>query len=124
MTHEYKKRTKEAVISNRASAKEEENIISTINCFKAEIINLKGILIKRLQEENKKLRKKCSKLKNYVVSNETSVYVLEQYVSRKNIIVSGIPGHVSERDLEETVISVLSEIEILFPQMTLNHVTE
>ena len=37
---------------------------------------------------------------------------LEQYGRRNNIVVSGIPGHVSERDLEETVISVLSEIEV------------
>ena len=124
MTHEYNTRTKKAVVSNKALATEEENIISTINCFKAEIINLRDIVIKRLEEEKKKLRKKCSKLENYVVSNETSVNVLEQYVRRKNIVVSGIPGHVSERDLEETVISVLSEIEIMFPEMTFNHVTE
>ena len=37
---------------------------------------------------------------------------LEQYGRRNNIVVLGIPGHVSERNLEETVISVLSEIEV------------
>ena len=30
----------------------------------------------------------------------------------ETIVVSGIPGHVSERDLEETVISILSDIEV------------
>ena len=113
MTHEYNTRTKkEAVVSNEALAKVEENIISTINCLKEEIINLKDIVIKRLQEENKKLREKCSKLENDVISNESSVNALEQYGRRNNIVVSGIPLHVSDRDLEETVISVLFDIEV------------
>ena len=112
MTHEHNTRTKEeAVISNEALAKIEENIISTINCLEEEIINLKDIVIKRLQEENK-LQEKCSKLENDIVSNEFSVNALEQYGRRNNIVVSGIPGHVSERDLEETVISVLSDIVV------------
>ena len=55
MTHEYNTQTKEAVVSNEALAKVEENIISTINCLQEEILNLKDIVIKRLQEENKKV---------------------------------------------------------------------
>ena len=48
MTHEYNTRTKkEAVVSNEALAKVEENIISTINCLKEETINLKDIVFKR-----------------------------------------------------------------------------
>ena len=58
------------------------------------------------------MTKKWSKLEKDVVSNESSVNVLEQYGRRNNIVISGIPGHVSERDLEETVISVLSDIEV------------
>ena len=112
MTHKYNTQTKkEAVVSNEALAKVKENIISTINCLKEEITNLKDV-IKRLQEENKKLREKCSKLENDVISNESSVNALEQYGRRNNIAVSGIPVHVSYRDLEETVISVLSDIEV------------
>ena len=113
MTHEYNTLTeKEAVVSNETVAKVEENIISTINCLREEIINLKDIVIKRLQEENKKVRKKCSKLENDVISNESAVNALEQYGRRNNIVVSGIPLHVSDRDLKETVISVLFDIEV------------
>ena len=65
-----------------------------------------------MQEENKKLQEKCSKLENDAISNEASVNALEQYGRRKNIVASRIPAHVSERDLEETVISVLSDIEV------------
>ena len=68
---------KEAVDSNEALAKVEENIISTINCLKDEVIKLKDIVIKRLQEEDKKLREKCNKLENDIVSNESSVNALE-----------------------------------------------
>ena len=107
ITHEYNTTKKEAVVSNEALAKVEENI-STINFLKKEIINLKD---KRLQEENK-LQEKCNKLENDIVSNESSANTLEYYGRRNNIVVSGIPGDVSERDLEETVISVLSEIEV------------
>ena len=103
---------KEAVDSNEALAKVEKNIISTINCLKDEVIKLKDIVIKRLQEEDKKLREKCNKLENDIVSNKSSVNALEQYGRRNNIVVSGIPGHVSETDLKETVISVLSDIEV------------
>ena len=92
MTHKYNTQTKkEAVVSNETLAKGEENI-STINCLREEIINFKDIVIKRLQEENKKLREKCSKLENDVVSTEFSVNALEQYGRRNNIAVSGIPG--------------------------------
>ena len=108
MTHKYNTQTKkEAVVSNEALAKVEENIISTINCLKEEIINLKDIVIKRLQEESKKLREKCSKLENDVTSNESSVNALEQYGRRSSIVVSRIPAHVSDRDLEETNLSLL-----------------
>ena len=101
MTYKYNTQTrKEAVVSNEALAKVEKNIISTINCLKEEIINFKDVVIKRLQEENKKLREKCSKLEYDVISSESSVNALEQYGRRNNIVVSGIPGHVSERDLE------------------------
>ena len=43
------------ITTNEALAKVEENIISTISCLKEEIIKLKDVVMKRLQEENKKL---------------------------------------------------------------------
>ena len=41
----------------------EENIINCINNLKEEIVNLKDIAIKRLQDENEQLLAKCSTLK-------------------------------------------------------------
>ena len=59
MTHEYNTRTKkEAVVSIEALVEVEENIISTINCLKKEIINLKDVVIKRLQRRKQKVTRK------------------------------------------------------------------
>ena len=74
MTHEYNTQTKnEVVLSNKTLAQVEENIISTLNCLKEEIVNLKDIVMKRLQEENKKLRENAVQLENDGVFNEFSV---------------------------------------------------
>ena len=50
------------------SVRFEENIISCTNNLKEEIVNLTDILIKRLQDENEKLREKCSTFENKVVT--------------------------------------------------------
>ena len=74
MTHEYNTQTKnEVVLSNKTLAQVEENIISTLNCLKEEIVNLKDIVMKGLQEENKKLRENAVQLENDGVFNEFSV---------------------------------------------------
>ena len=74
MTHEYNTQTKNGVVlSNKTLAQVEENIISTLNCLKEEIVNLKDIVMKRLQEENKKLRENAVQLENDGVFNEFSV---------------------------------------------------
>ena len=74
MTHEYNTQTKnEVVLSNKTLAQVEENIISTLNCLKEEIVNLKDIVMKRLQEENKKLRENAVQLENDGVFNKFSV---------------------------------------------------
>ena len=65
---------------------------------------------------------KCIKLEN-TVSIESSVDALQHYVRRNNIF-SGIPGHVSERDLEEAVISVLSDIKVIVFANDVEDVTE
>ena len=53
----------------------EENNINTINGLRDEVINMKTA--RRLKEETKNLRKKCSRL-------ESAVDALEQYRVRNN----------------------------------------
>ena len=60
MAHEYGTRFKSQV--DPALHRLEENIVSSINSLRDEIINLKDIIIKKLQEDNEKLRTRCSKI--------------------------------------------------------------
>ena len=54
----------------------EDIIIKNINSVKDEIINLKDTVIKRLQEDNEKLREKRRQLENKLNTIGTSVHVL------------------------------------------------
>ena len=54
--------------------------------FKGEIVNLKNIVIKRLQDENEKLRAKCSTLENKEVSLEQNLNVLGRCSRRNNLV--------------------------------------
>ena len=67
----------------------EANIIdNNINSLKDEIISLKDMVIKRLQEENERLHDKCQQWEN-----------------------SAIPDSVQDSGLESTVTSILSDID-------------
>ena len=46
----------------------EKSIVQSINSLKDEIINLKNIVIKHLQEENARLKEKYEKLENRVAN--------------------------------------------------------
>ena len=53
---------KESVVSSECLQNLEANIINNISSLKDEIISLKDTVIKRLQEENERLRVKCQQL--------------------------------------------------------------
>ena len=73
MFYDYKARTKmESVASSDCLQTLEANIINN------EIISLKDTVIKRLQEENERLRVKYQQLENRVALIESSHDTLEQ----------------------------------------------
>ena len=76
-----------------------------------EIINMKVIVIRKLQEKNKNLRKKSNRL-------EFAVDVLEQYGRRNNTVLTGTLD-VSNNDLEDTLTSMLSDIGVNMGKMVL-----
>ena len=76
------------------------------------MINLKDVIIKRLQDENELLRAKCNKLENEVVSLVSSTNQVEQYGRRNNIVISGIPDDISDNDLERTVINIMKDVDV------------
>ena len=80
--------------------------------LKDEISNLKDTVIKRLQEENQILRQKCNKLEAKIVKLETEQNSLAQYGRRNNIVISGIPDSIDDSNLENTIISMMSDINV------------
>ena len=112
MYHDYNTRTKKESVVSCECLQTVESDINNINSLKDEIISLKETVIKRLQEENERLRDKCKQVENRVDFIESSHDALEQYGRRNNLVISGIPDSVQNSDLELTVASVLSDIDI------------
>ena len=55
-----------------------------------ELLNLKDVIIKNLQVENERLRKKVYVLENKILTLESEHNSLEQYGCRSNIKITGI----------------------------------
>ena len=116
MTHDNNTRGKKhGNVSNDddplTNTKLEENIINHINASvssqRDEFLNLKDIVIKRLQDENTCLLSKWKALEDKVTSLEEILNSLNQYGRRNNIVLSGIPECVVDNASEATVASIL-----------------
>ena len=123
MTHEYNIRSK--MVDTVATTEEDltrlqQNITGSLkgeisngnSSLKDEINNLKDTVIKRLQEENQNLRQKYNKLEAKIVKLETEQNSLAQNGRRNNIVISGIPDSIDDNNLENTVISMMSDINV------------
>ena len=77
-----------------------------------ELLKLKYVIIKSLQVENKRLRKKVNVLENKILTLESEHNSLEQYGRRNNIKITGIPDIVPDQNLEERVVDILNEISV------------
>ena len=65
VVHSYNTRGKkqEPVINNQDQMKSmEDNTVNRINSLKDKIINLKEIVLGKLQDENEKLKRRCERL--------------------------------------------------------------
>ena len=90
----------------------EKSIVQSISSLKDEIINLKYIVFKNQQHENARLKVKCEKFEKRVAILELNHNDLTQYGRRNNVAFSHIPEKVTNNNLEKTVISVLSDIDV------------
>ena len=91
----------------------EKNMNSRFDGLDKEIINLKEVIIKNLQIENERLRKKVDDLENKIEIIESDHNALEQYGRRNNIEITGIPNSVSDQNLEKEVVDILKEINVV-----------
>ena len=72
----------------------ESTLLSRFDKLSNELLNVKDVIIKNLQVENERLRKKVCILESKVTLLEINQNMLEQYGRRNNIEVSGIPDTV------------------------------
>lgn len=89
------------------------NSITTLkNELKYEAINMKEVVIKRLQEENEPLKVQCSKLEDKLSAFQSFTNNLDQYGISNNIILSRIPDNVTINHLENTVTEILANTDV------------
>ena len=115
--HEYNTRSKDATNADQPDllsslSKVESNLMQNITILKDEVINLKDIIVKNLQDENKRLKTKVNVLENTIIDLEIQNNSLDQHSRRNNVEISGIPQSVSDNQLEEKVVDILKAIDI------------
>ena len=90
----------------------ESKLLSSFDSLSTEFRNLKDIIIKRLQIENERLRKRVSYLSKRIVSLEYNHNMLKQYVRQNNIEVTRTPNTVQDNELENKVIEIFNAISV------------
>ena len=81
-----------------------ENFKKSFTDIKNEMINLKEVIIKNPQNENKRLNDV-----EEIISLESKSNSVEQYGRQNNMEINGIPNSISDDNLESTVTNVLSK---------------
>ena len=76
----------------------EKKMTSRFDGLDIVLLNLKDVIIKNLQVENERLRKKVNVLENKVFTLESELNSLEQYGRRNNIEITGIPDNVPDQN--------------------------
>ena len=80
--------------------------------LKNDINNLGDRVIKRLQGENQNLRENCNKPEVKKLKLEIYQNFLTQYRRKINTVISRIPDSIDDKDLENTVIFMISDINV------------
>ena len=98
---EYNTRSKDTTKPDQpkllsALSKIECNLMQNITTLKDEVINLKDIIIKNLQDENKRFKTKVNVLENKLIDLEIQNNNVDQYSCRNNVEISGISEALSD----------------------------
>ena len=114
--HEYHTRSKDTINTDPPDllsvlSKVESNLMQNIANLKDEVINLKIMIIKNLQDENKPLTK-VNVLENKVIHLQIQKNNADQYSRRSNVEMAGTPQSVSDNQLEEKVVDILKTINV------------
>ena len=90
-----------------------------VRSMKDEFLNIKNVIVKRLQDKNALLRSRFRKLEDKVTSLESNHLLIKLSNIEEGItyifitVISGIPDDVADDKLEVAVISIMLEMVIL-----------
>ena len=114
-THDYNTRGKEMsdskILVEISKFREElvENFYKGLTNIKDETINLKEVVIKNLQNQNKRLDDVVNQWQEKITSLESKSNSVEQHGRQNNMEINGIPNSISDGNIKSTVINVLSK---------------
>ena len=83
--HDYSTRSKEPTNVTDTLSKIENKLMNSISDLNDEVINLKEIIIKKLQDKTAVFANKVSKLEDKIKNLETQNNKLDHYYHRKNV---------------------------------------
>ena len=82
------------------------DLVGNFHDLRDELINMKNIVIKKLQNENAQLKETIANLQHKVIILETATNSVEQYDRRNNIEITGIPDDIEDKNFEHSVIEI------------------
>ena len=88
-------------------------MIESITNLHDEVMNIKDSLIAKLQTENSNLKSRLYDIEKEFAKNQN-------HQRRNNLVISGIPVEVEAEDLEPTVTSILSALDITVTRNDIN----
>ena len=102
--------------TNRTFAEEisklRTDLVGNFHDLRNEFINMKNIIIKKLQDENAQLKETIANLQHKVIVLETAMNSVEQYDRRNNIEITGIPDDMEDKNLEHSVTEIFKAADI------------
>ena len=87
-------------------------MVGNLHDLRDEFINMKNIILKKLQDENAQLKETIANLQHKVIILETATNSVEQYDRRNNIEITGIPDDIEDKNLEHSVIEIFIAADI------------
>ena len=84
--------------------------MQNITNLKDKVINLGDIIIKKLQDENKRLKTKVYVVENKIIDLEIENNNVNHCCHWRNVEISGIPKSVNDSQLKEKVVDILKVI--------------
>ena len=79
------------------------NLVGNFHDLRNEIISMKNIIIKKLQNENAQLKETITNLQHKVIILETATNFVEQYDRRNDIEITVIPDNIGDKNLEHLI---------------------